>query len=292
MPKAWKSGEQPATFRARTTFNSTGVVIIDGLAPDDTQTATTLYDGLLHLRDSHGGQFATYRRVEDRESFLAILAGLRVLCQQGLRPIIHIEAHGDRDRGLEIGTGKELIAWSELADAFAEMNAITRNNLGVVISACHGFYAIQDIDIQKPCPFYFLIAPTEEVSTGLIVESMPAFYQTLLATHSFEHAEAKLGPNFQVFLAEKFFCITFARHMRDHGIGSGAQRRIEELVTKAVNEGKAPNRETIRSLRRRFREVVRSPEAIYYQMSREFLHGRRAGNFIALRDFVRRAYAT
>ena len=292
MPETWKFGEAPKTFAVRTTFSSTGVVIIDGLAPDDPQTATRLYDDLLHLRDLHGGLFATYRRAEDRESFLATLAHLRAQCLLGMRPIVHIEAHGDRERGLEIGVGKQIVTWSELADALAEMNAITRNNLGVVISACHGFYAIQDIDIQKPCPFYFLVAPTKEVSAGLIEDKMPAFYQTLLATHSFDHAEARLGPKFQTFLAEKFFCINFARQMRDHSIGKGAQRQVEDLVTRAVTEGAAPNREAIRSLRRRFRAYVRSPEAAYYQMSRVFLHGRRAASFIELRDFVRRVYTT
>jgi hypothetical protein len=78
---------------------------------------------------------------------------------------------------------------------------------------------------------------TEEVCAGTDRrQDAPAFYQTLLATHSFDHAEAKLGPKFRVFLAERFFCMTFARHMRDHGIGKGAKRRVEELVTKAVDE--------------------------------------------------------
>lgn len=285
--------KQREVFSVKTTFDSTGVVIIDGLGPNDMQTAGTLYEALMHLRDVHGGEFATLRKVEDRESFLAILNGLREKCRQGLRPIIHIEAHGDRELGLAIGASHELVAWSELAAALAEMNAITRNNLGVVISACHGFYAIQDLDIQKPCPFYFLIAPTEEVTAGLIAEQMPAFYQTLLATHSFEHAEKRIdSKRFQTFLAEKFFCMAFARHLRDHGIGKGAKRRVEESLTKAVNEGLARNREARRHFRARFRKYIRSPEPTYNQMSREFLHGRTSGNFIALRDFVRREYAT
>ena len=287
-----KSTSAPKGFAVRTTFNSTGVVIFDGLAARDHQTAARLFDDVMHLRDSVGMPFATLRKVTGRTSMLEELADLRRLCLAGLRPIIHIEGHGERDVGLRLGEDRELLSWTEIGAALTEMNHITRNNLGVVVGACHGFYLVNNVSIERPCPYFFLVAPTEEVSAGLIEDRMPRFYRTLLATRSFDHASATLGPDFQEFLAEKFFCLTFARHMRDHSIGRGGERHVEELLTKAVREGKAANRDERRSLRKRFRVLVKSPEAIYYRMSRTFLHGRRAANFLTLKAFVQTAYST
>ena len=296
MATAQIVGETHKRFAVRTSFNSTGVVIIDALSPDDLQTASRLYDDLMHLRDSRNGQFAFYRRAETREAFLATLADLRSECLKGMRPMVHIEAHGSREHGLRIGARREHASWAELGDTLSEMNAITQNNLGVVVSACHGFDSIQemDIDIQKACPLCFLIGPIEGIRAGVIADRMSVFYRTLNGTHCLDDGEATLGPQFQTFMSEKFFCMTFARYMRDHALGQRGHQRVEELLTNAVSAGAVSEAEpeAMRVLRRRFKEIVRRPEKIYYEMSRVFLHGHEAADFNTLRDFLTEIYAT
>lgn len=287
-----KRGEAPKAFSVKTVFDSSGLVIVDGLGPDDHQTGRRLYEDLMHLRDPHGGLFAAYEKVTDRAEFVALLTRMRQQCSAGIRPIVHIEAHGDRERGLGIGELREWVSWDELGATLAEMNALTRNNLGVVVGACHGFYLLNNLSIEKPSPYYFLIAPTDEVSAGLIEDKMPPFYRTLLNTRSFEPAAASLGKQFQCFLADKFYTVTFARQLRDHSIGAGAKRNVEQLVSRAVREGKATNREEIRTLRLRLRPWVKSPEWTYYQMARVFLHRRPAVNFLQLKTFVQSVYST
>lgn len=270
---------QLGSFRATTSFRCSGVVIIDVLAASDLQTARRLFDDLTHLRDQEGAAYVQYFKANTKTELVAILDAVRSATLSGFKPILHFEAHGSKENGLQIGVGPENISWQELGEKLREINIASRNSIGIVMAACFGFEQLEAIDILQPCPYNFLIGPPEEVQSGFIDDRMSLVYRELFASHSLEQAIALLDDKFVRFQAELFFCTVFVRYLRRNCMGSSAARRTEALLSRAVAEGLAPDSQRRRELRKTFKTLIRRPEANYYRMSRRFLHGKRTVHY-------------
>lgn len=278
----------PGPFRAKTNFRCSGVVIIDALAASDLQTARRLFDDLTHLRDEDGASYVQYFKATTKAELVSILAAIRSAALCGFKPILHFEAHGSKGIGLHIGAGHESISWQELGERLREINIASRNGVGIVMAACFGFEQLEAIDILKPCPYNFLIGPPEEVQSGFIDDRMSLVYRELFASRSLERAIALLNDKFVRFQAELFFCTVFVRYLRNNCTGSNAARRVEALLSRAIGEGLAPDRQRRRELRKTFKTLIRKPEADYYRMSRRFLHGKRTVQYEEVLAFANR----
>ena len=274
-------------FNLRSTFSCSGVVILDALAPSDLQTARRLHEDLAHLRAANGAPWVHYRSVPDRRSLFSALKEIELLCRKGFRPVLHFDGHGTKEKGLNLGSSGEFTRWTELGDSLLTINTTTRNNLGVVMAACYGLYQMDAVDIEKPCPYNFLIAPPEEVPAGFIDDRMRELYNTLFRTRSLVRAVTCLDSKFIQFHAESFFCLVFARYLKHMCAGRVAAERNDRFLTQAVHEGFAPNRDRRRELRKVFKHLIKRPEPQFYRMSRKFLHGQRSVRYEDLESFVR-----
>ena len=158
------------------TFRCNGVLIIDCLASTDYQTARRLDEDLVHLRHGDGTPVSNLFKITNRPHRVAELDRVRAeAVRSGLCPSVHLEGHGTREAGLAISDSGERIAWGELGAVLAEINRATRNNLGVVLAACFGAYALDAIDIEAPSPFAVLLGPQAQVSAGDVDEAMVPF---------------------------------------------------------------------------------------------------------------------
>lgn len=276
---------EPLTFTSR--FKNNALVIIDALGDTDLQTAIHLRDAIDDATSVSRPTYCNYFKVRSSAELFTILDDLTDRSKAGLLPILHIEAHGDKERGLEISTTGEMVHWDSLLPSLQAINKASRNNLGVVLAACFGLYAIKPLNIEEPCPFYFLIGPDEPVSAGDIDDMMKHFYLELGRTNSLDKAMKKVDTQFKQFHAEKFFYITFAKYMKRACIGTGAQRRVEHLVTMAAEGGAISNRASLRVIRKNARTFVRSQEHVFNRRAALFLHGRRSVSFVELQSFVR-----
>lgn len=271
------------SFRTKTKFRCSGVVIIDALASENLQTARRLFEDLAPIRDEDDVPYVQYHKAKSRADLEAILSAVRSACLDGFKPILHFEAHGSKDKGLQIGENDEMVSWADLGEMLREINIASRNSLGVVMAACFGFEQLEAVDILKPCPYSFLIGPVEEVAAGFIDDRMVLVYRKLFSSRSLESAIALIDEKFVRFQAELFFCTVFLRYLRHNCMGSGAAKRSEALLSQAVSEGLVPDRQRRRELRKAFKRLIRNPEADYYRMSRRFLHGKRTVTYEEVR---------
>ena len=94
-------------------------------------------------------------------------------------PLLHVECHGSPTDGLEFENGSTL-NWSEVAAALLPLNVSTRFNLLTVFSACFGAYFIGEMGAINPAPCWCVVAPTESVDPGEILQGFRVFYSTFL----------------------------------------------------------------------------------------------------------------
>jgi len=278
------------TFSSR--FVNNAVFVIDLLAPTDLQTARRLSEDLDPLKMSDGSPYCHYNKVSSVAELKALLTWIETLCHQGLRPIVHFEAHGSQNDGLRVGASREWISWAEISEQLLSINSITKNNLGVVMASCFGFYAISSITIKRPVPFYFLIGSTTEVSSGYIQENMVGFYRDLFDQRALDDVMAHIESQFQQFHSEKFFCISFGKYFKQKCVGSGASRRVENMITTVFASGVPQSREKLRALRRSAKALVKSSKRQkddFYKVARYFLHGKVSMDFDAFERFVKSA---
>lgn len=268
-------------------FSNNALVIVDALDESDLQTAIHLRDEIYDDTSASRPGYCHYLKVESASQFLAAIDQVNEQAKDGLRPILHIEAHGDEHLGIQVAASGEMVPWSQLLPKLQEINKNSKNNLGVVMAACFGLYAITPLRIEEPCPFYFLVGSDELVPAGYIDDAMRLFYLELNRSNSLDDAMMTVDVKFKQFHAEKFFYTTFAKYMKRACMGGGAQKRVERLLTEAVEGGAVTNRATLRALRKRAKDFVRSQERAFNEYSSRFLHGRKSVTYEEFRRFVR-----
>lgn len=136
-------------------FSNNAVYILDGLASSELQTARRLDEELSDLKHETETPYCSILRTDSRSSFFSALGEIESLCIDSVRPIIHIECHGDMNTGITVGDQREKITWDELVDCLRDVNKASKNNLGIVMAGCFGLHAIRPIVITKLSPFYF-----------------------------------------------------------------------------------------------------------------------------------------
>jgi len=256
-----------------------GVHILDCAGADDMRTAQYLRDDLLHVCA------CDFEQCGNRRQFFSSLRRLADHCADGYRPVLHVDAHGSQAQGLRVGS--DLVSWAELGERLARINAKTRNGLGVVLAACHGIYGIDALDIERPSPFAYLVGPPDVISQGALRDAMSRFYKTLVSTGNLAQAGDALGKGFVVFRSAQFFYMVFRGAFRMQSIGAGARQHVEELVTRAVNEGIVRDAAHLAEVRRMMRFNNRYPEQTYLRVGQQFLHGQELAPFAEFLQFVR-----
>lgn len=249
------------------------IFIFDCLRSTEMQTARRLEEDLKDLE--HGLDTSNICRwdIGNREEFISALDEINEYCLKGLKPIIHIECHGDIAKGISIGNQQEIISWYDLCEKLRQINISCNNNLGVVMAGCYGLYAISKIRHDKPCPFFFLVGTQHLVSAGDLLSQMKKFYEALFVRGSLTFAMRQLDSRFESFLAERVFCISFARYCRKFCMGKGLRDRVDRLITEMINEGRIQKRD-ISSTRKNFKSWAKPNEAAFRKFAGIFLHGR------------------
>lgn len=253
-----------------------GLVILESLPPEERQTGSLLYEDLLHHSDRLGFRLAYYR-VETKREFLHQMAAVAQEARRGgLRPIVHLEIHGEKGQGLVLASG-ERVAWDELADLSRAIIETTDNNLVMVMATCHGYEAIKGIvTFREVTPFTFLLGPDQEVKSGDIEQAFGEYYRTLFERADFESATEFLPANYDRFNCEKAFALAFAHHILTDGTNSRRQARTEAIVSKA-RQLAGPNLD-LKAYRRHAKEAIKPSPKWFNDFRRQFLLTDRPAN--------------
>ena len=260
------------------TFLNNATIILDCLTSSDLQTARRLYEDVMHL---DGG--INYQKIDSVDTLRKVLSRIKVDCSKGMLPIIHIEAHGDSNKGIQVGDKKDVFSWKELVDSLREINILTKNNTVVILAACEGLYAILQIRIFQPTPFAFLIGSQDKISAGDLDKHMVKFYSTLVKTGSAAVAMKEIPDRMQLFHSEQFFLIAIGRHFKQY-MGKRFLKNTEKMISKTR---RFHNRHSLRELRAALKPELKPSQARFAEYARKFLHGKITVEFEDFMAFLR-----
>lgn len=264
-------------FRFTSCFVNNAVFIIDGLKTTDLQTGLKLHDMLRDMRDYEKVACnVTYLRVTTRIELLSALEKICDATNQGIKPIIHFECHGDSKAGLTVGDGEDIVSWDELEAPLRSINLASGCNLGVIMAVCFGLYAITPIKIVRAAPFYFLLGSDTALLAGKLSDEMPAFYRVLFKGGSLDEAISEVS-SCKPFHAEKLLAVSFAKYLKQSCTGKGRAKRVELLVTSSKQlAGIVTNRANLRKLRKYAKQFTKADNnaPAFIRCIQTFLPGR------------------
>lgn len=197
------------------------IQLIDALRPGDLKTTAILLDEIEPLGlVSKPTVTCRLSRVADRSAFEQTLTRIESETRIGGRcPIIHIDAHGDRD-GVQLPS-REFVPWEHLRDVFTAINRATRMNLLVFLAACEGAHLVSLLRPTDRAPVRALIGPTRQVKAGEVERAIVTFYRSLFVDGNARTAWLSMNrvvdpgeTTFAMYPAEFLLCTIFNHYLR------------------------------------------------------------------------------
>jgi hypothetical protein len=238
----------------RVRFNA--IVVIESLPTMQVQTGTILHKYI----ESLAGDFerpveAIHQQCFGAGEFRQALANLLTAVTAGLRPILHIEAHGSEMDGLYFADDTRM-PWGEFCDLITPLNLQTDFGLLVVVSACYGFNALNGVHPRKSAPYLLLIGPSDEVNPAELMQRFRTMYRAMLETLNaiptvIALLEGDLEKGHMMLLSAPYwFHLMISKYLDDEVTPSSIRASARRLYARAQAEG-APG--DIRHYKRLFR---------------------------------------
>ncbi|WP_250528254.1 hypothetical protein [Caballeronia sp. GAWG2-1] len=165
--------------------------MLDGLPESESSNAKNAYNALRDLSYRWSDLRIEYMRADTTAGMKSALGLILANVESGCLPIIQFECHGDALRGFKLGDMGEFMSWTELEVPLRKINNASKCNLGIVMAACFGMFAISPLKIDRPSLFYFLIGSQDILTVGELRSQLRAFYGTLFETASLAAAMGK-----------------------------------------------------------------------------------------------------
>ncbi len=262
--------------------------IFDGLSEGESQTGRRLHEDVTDFANSIGRyNYCTRKIVKSRNVLVAILKAMEKECRSGvLLPALHFECHGDQEKGLWLAASKEYIPWQDLANLIAPVNVAARNNVSVMLASCHDYKVCESVDIKLPCPFSFMIAPSEEIEVGAIQDSLLPFYKEVVSTGELGNALTHLDSRFKRFIAGEWFYTRFSGFYTHYYSAKDKQAIMNQMIDNEVAKAGYSNRQLIRSVRPKVKKFLSDPREFYYSVERVFFHGQTNVPYDEMKNFI------
>lgn len=217
--------------------------------------------------------------ISTRKDFVDLMQSLSEEAVSGLRPILHVDAHGSKQDGLHLSPSKERVTWPELIDCLRGLNEATKNNLVCVLALCFGLQGYKEVSLRKAVPAYLFSAPEKEVSVGFLESETADFYRLANETSNITSAFTQtLGSRMISFHCQGLFLQALLRYVRAHCSNKDRQQRLERLVTEALEqqENTQPTSGELRELRNQIKGLLVPGQHIIDHFAPTFLIGRQA----------------
>ena len=219
-----------------------GIAVLDAIPEGEPNTARRVREDLRDISDYKvEGLHVLYFRIESAKDLQEALADLRhKAVERGLKPWLHLEAHGLDDEQGFVLAGGEPCTWRDLKEMLIPLNVATELNLLLFLAACYGGSFARAIETTDRAPVLGLVGPTQEIMSGDLEVDFKAFYQTFFATQSLRSAMDALTHGGNVYYratAESFFYDVWASYKRDHCTPGAIRCRAQKLYRKIKERG-------------------------------------------------------
>ena len=224
-----------------------------------------------------GGLPVFAHAVRNRAELSDLFRQLTASAEQGLRPVLHVDAHGTVAEGLLLAPSGERVGWGEIIEDLRALNVATANNLTCIFALCFGLHLYRQVSLKRPVPAYLFCAPPEEISVGFLEGQTMAFYQEMSRTSNVTASfEATLGGVMQSFHCQGLFLQSLLRYIRTYCIGRTRQDRLERMVTAVLQRDGIvnPSSAQLKHARQEIREFLKPGQRVIDLFAPSFLIGR------------------
>lgn len=255
------------------------IIWIHSLPANDLGPTRRILDDL-HSLNLVGGLPVREYAVSNRLELFALLEALAVEAGQGLRPVLHIDAHGNDEAGIALAPTDEWASWPEVMAALRKLNVATGNNLVVIFALCFGLHLYKLTDVSEATPAYLFIASEKEVSVGFLESETHAFYRQVHETGELRGAfESTLSKQMDMMNCQGLFLKVLAHYVRNYCQGPARTGRIRRMMKALVERDGLvdPKPHELGQLRRRVRVHFEPGQKLIDHFAPKFLCGRKAG---------------
>lgn len=264
------------TLTISETLQTNAIVWIHSLPEQEMGPSRRILEDLEGLATVGGFPVFEYA-VRNRAELSDVFRQLTAKAEQGLRPVLHVDAHGTVADGLMLAPSGERVGWSEIIDDLRGLNVATANNLTCIFALCFGLHLYKQVSLKRPVPAYLFCAPPEKISVGFLELQTVAFYREMNRTSNVTAAfEATLGGVMQSFHCQGLFLQSLLRYIRTYCIGRMRQDRLERMVTAVMkrNDIVNPSSAQLKLARREIREFLKPGQKVIDLFAPSFLIGR------------------
>ena len=231
----------------------------------------------LHILAGAGGFPVLEYPVGNRLELAEVFGELTVKVGQGLRPVLHVDAHGTEAEGLLLAPSGERVSWHNTIDLIRDLNVATGNNLTCVFALCFGLHLYKQVSLKKPVPAYLFFAPQSEISVGFLEAKTLSFYREINRTSNVTSSfEATLGASMQSFHCQGLFLQALLRYIRGYCMGKQQAARQERMVTALLQRSGVtePSSAQLRATRMKVKEFFKPGQHLIDRFAPSFLIGR------------------
>lgn|GEM_PF-4438214 len=277
-------------LRLNSGFKVNKIIIISHLRDGDAKSCLRLYEDLETLNKVKNGLDVEYINVEGVGDFLFNLEEIFKRCKWlFLRPVIHIECHGDKVKGLDFCDG--YLSWNYLGCRIREINYVSGNNLVVSMATCYGVNAYAaPLRHDRICPAWYLVAPDRRVKAGDLLSFYLRFYSELAVSKNMETVDDVVREHgvAKSIYSSRFIVMTLARYLHKQCRGKGKAARVEDIVTLSKWINADMRISSIRRNRAMAKDFFGLDERVFVNVTRRFLlNEERAGcTWNELKDFL------
>lgn len=260
------------------TLQTNAIVWIHSLPEREMGSTRRILEDLEGLAAT-GGFPVFEHAVGDRTELVKMFNELTSSAEQGLRPILHVDAHGTVADGLLLAPSGERIGWTDVIELLRRLNVATENNLTCVFALCFGLHLYKEVSLKKAVPAYLFCAPLSEITVGFLEDQTLAFYRKINQTSNVTDAfNATFGANMQSFHCQGLFFQSLLRYIRNDCMGKRRQEREEQMVTAVLEHNGIvnPSNEQLRQARKDVREFLTPGQGLIDRFAPSFLIGRDA----------------
>jgi hypothetical protein len=258
------------------TLQTNAIVWIHSLPEHEMGPSRRILEDLDGLATAGGFPVFAYA-VRNRAELSDLFRQLTANAEQGLRPVLHFDAHGKVAEGILLAPSGERVGWSEIIEDLRALNVATANNLTCIFALCFGLHLYRQVSLKRPVPAYLFCAPPEEISVGFLEAQTLAFYRAMNRTMNVTAAfEATLGGVMQSFHCQGLFLQSLLRYIRTYCIGRMRQDRLERMVTAVLQRDGIVNSSSaqLKHARHEIRESLKPGQEVIDSFAPSFLVGR------------------
>lgn len=258
----------------KTTFECNGIIVISAPRIGEEGPSRRLTEDIKVLTLAFNLAFEPIT-IRNKNELIGLFKSLEINIKNGLRPLLHFDAHGHEECGLQIGETGEYLSWIDMAEELRKLNIASNNNLFVFIAACYGFNVLKSITIKKPSPYYIVFGPSKTVTVEELELSITPFYKNLFESSSVDISMQWLPEKIDYFHCERVFARGIAGYFHEQCSGKGKKERQEKLLTEVIKGGNFENTPYVRKkLRKEIKKVVKPTPEVVKKFSKVFLHGK------------------